>query len=114
MSTIADNVLRVSARIDAAARAVQRDPASITLIGLNGNRILASGNALWEGPNAANGQVHTGEIDGIGSLRGTQAVFELDGCSATLVLEAQGLAVLEESGCGGLNVSFVGRYRREK
>lgn len=90
------------------------DPASITLIGLNGNRILASGNALWEGPNAANGQVHTGEIDGIGSLRGAQAVFELDGCSATLVLEAQGLAVLEESGCGGLNVSFVGRYRREK
>ena len=33
---------------------------------------------------------------------------------ATLALEAQGLTVLEESGCGGMNVSFVGNYRREK
>lgn len=90
------------------------DPASITLIGLSGNRVFASGNALWEGPNAANGQVHTGEIEGIGHLKGGKAVFDLDGCSATLALEAQGLTVLEESGCGGMNVSFVGNYRREK
>ena len=46
--------------------------------------------------------------------QGAKAVFDLDGCSATLALEAQGLAVLEESGCGGMNVSFVGNYRREK
>ncbi|EIK98550.1 hypothetical protein PMM47T1_00890 [Pseudomonas sp. M47T1] len=35
MSTIADNVLRVSARIDAAAKAVQRDPASIGLLAVS-------------------------------------------------------------------------------
>ncbi|WP_455923877.1 YggS family pyridoxal phosphate-dependent enzyme [Pseudomonas putida] len=35
MSTIADNVLRVSARIDAAAHAVQRDPASIGLLAVS-------------------------------------------------------------------------------
>lgn len=89
-------------------------PASITLIGLSGNRIYASGSALWQGPNAAGGQVHTGEIDGIGTLKGAKAIFDLDGCFATLALDAQGLTVLEEDGCGGLNVSFVGNYRREK
>ncbi|WAH59161.1 YggS family pyridoxal phosphate-dependent enzyme [Pseudomonas silvicola] len=35
MSTIADNVLRVSARIHDAARAVQRDPASIGLLAVS-------------------------------------------------------------------------------
>lgn len=90
------------------------DPASLTLIGLSGNRVFASGNALWEGPNAANGQVHTGEINGIGQLKGGKAVFDLDGCSATLALKTQGLVVENESGCGGMNVSFIGDYRKEK
>jgi hypothetical protein len=77
------------------------------------NRVYASGPAVWNGPAASHGQVNVGEIQGIGMLDGRKAVFDLDGCAATLALEDKGLEVEDESGCGGLNVTFKGTYRRK-
>ena len=89
------------------------DSADITLIGLHGNKVLASGQAIWLGPNAAQGQVHTGGIDGVGHIKAGKAVFDLDGCTATIALAGAGVVVEEESGCGGLNVTFIGNYRKK-
>lgn len=87
--------------------------ADITLIGLHGNKVVASGSAVWLGPNAAQGQVHTGEIEGVGQIKAGKAIFDLDGCTATIALTATGLVVQDESGCGGLNVTFIGDYRKK-
>jgi len=51
-------------------------------------------------------------IIGIGQLKSERAIFDFDGCSATMVLKTSGVKVEEESGCGGVNVSFVGEYKR--
>jgi uncharacterized protein len=90
-----------------------KDQASLLLVGLSDNRVYASGSAVWNGPNAVDGQVNVGEIQGVGVLKGGKAVFDLQGCAATLVLEDKGLEVEDESGCGGLNVTFNGTYRRK-
>jgi uncharacterized protein len=89
-----------------------KDQASLLLVGLSDHRLYASGSAVWNGPNAANGQVNVGEIQGVGVLEGGKAVFDLHGCAATLALGDKGIEVEDESGCGGLNVTFKGTYRR--
>lgn len=88
------------------------ETASILLIGLNGNQVYISGSAVWIGPNAANGQVNTGEIVGVGKLKNGKAVFDFDGCNAIIVKRQSDLFVEEESGCGGVGVSFMGNYKR--
>ena len=90
-----------------------KDSASLLLIGMMGKKVYVAGDALWLGPNAANGQVNTGEMIGIGELKSGRAVFDLDGCTATMALNENGVKVEEESGCGGMNVSFVGEYKRK-
>ncbi len=90
-----------------------KDIAALLLVGLSGDRFYISGSAIWRGPNAANGQVNTGEIDGIGSLKSGKATFDLDGCTGEMVLKDDRVVVEEESGCGGMNVSFVGEYRKK-
>ena len=87
-----------------------KDNAEIMLVGLNGNQIYISGNAFWYGPNAANGQVNTGNIEGIGKLKSGKAVF--DRCEAIISRENGELFVENESGCGGLNVTFNGNYKK--
>jgi len=89
-----------------------KDSANLFLIGMSGGKIYVNGSALWFGANADNGQIHTGEIIGIGQLKSERAIFDFDGCSATMVLKISGVKVEEESGCGGVNVSFVGEYKR--
>jgi uncharacterized protein len=89
------------------------DEASLLLVGLSDNRVYASGAAVWKGPDAVKGQVNVGEIQGVGVLKGGKAVFDLQGCAATLALKGKGLEVEDESGCGGLNVTFNGTYRRK-
>src|SRR5262249_51543075 len=91
-----------------------RDEASLLLVGLSDNRVYVSGSAAWKGPNAANGQVNVGEMQGVGVLEGPMAVFDLHGCTARLALHDKGLEVEDESGCGGLNVTFNGSYRRRE
>ena len=90
-----------------------KDSANLLLIGMMGKKVYVTGDALWLGPNAANGQVNTGEMVGIGELKSGRAVFDLDGCTATMALNENGVKVEEESGCGGMNVSFVGEYKRK-
>ena len=89
------------------------DAADLTLLGLHGNKVYAAGNAIWQGPNAAQGQVHTGEIDGVGQIKTGKVVFDLEDCSATLALTPAGLTVEDASGCGGMNVTFIGDYRKQ-
>jgi uncharacterized protein len=87
--------------------------AALLLIGLSNNRVYLSGSSLWQGPNAANSQVHTGEIAGIGTTTQEKLSFNLDGCKGELQLTKKGLIVTNESGCGGMNVSFNGEYRKK-
>lgn len=87
--------------------------ANLVVVGLNGGRLLLSGNAIWLGANAAKGQVNVGAIDGVASVRGGNATFDGDGCHAELALKAQVLTVVRDADCGGLNVSFAGDYRRK-
>jgi len=95
---------------------VDQDQSSITVLGLKDGRLAIDGSALWLGPNAAQGQVNTGE------LRGRTAVPTLAGvvryvdeeCHATLRLRADVLEITDEQGCGGMNVTFNGQYKRIK
>lgn len=85
------------------------DAADLTLLGLHGNKVYAAGNAIWQGSNT----VHTGEIDGVGQIKTGKVVFDLEDCSATLALTPAGLTVEDASGCGGMNVTFIGDYRKQ-
>lgn len=92
--------------------------ASLTLIGLKGDRVQIEGSAIWLGPNAQQGQVHVGQINLIGQASdATLPFYEYDdapGCNGTIVLRSVGVKVEQESGCGGHNVTFNGDYRRVK
>lgn len=88
---------------------------SIDIIGSTSGRLLVDGAAFWYGSNARSGQVNDGvmrgETDTIAADGGAR--FDVDGCKARLQLRGDTLVVSEESGCGGLNVSFNGSYRRQ-
>lgn len=87
--------------------------ASLLLVGLSGNRVHISGTAIWRGPNAAIGQINTGEIEAIGTVTNGKVTFDSDGCNGELRSRSVGVTVEKESGCGGLNVSFVGEYQKK-
>lgn len=92
-----------------------KDKASIAVLGLKTGRLYISGTALWFGPNASIGQVNDGEMKGYTKLLapGSIASFDSEGCSAKLELRGSLLEISGESGCGGLNVSFNGQYKRK-
>ena len=90
-----------------------KDSASLSIVGLQDQRVYVAGDAVWYGPNAANGQVNVGEIRGVGTLRNGLLAYDSDGCTATLALQRGGLAVKEDDGCGGMHVTFMGDYRRK-
>lgn len=94
---------------------LDKDTASISILGLRSARLFISGTALWYGPNSKIGQVNDGEMRGYSGHIGQDGVasFDSDGCSARLALHEDILQVTEESGCGGLNVSFNGQYRKK-
>ena len=88
------------------------DPsATITLLRLADGRISVSGAAYWVGPNP--GQVHSGEMMGEAIDTGKRAVLDADGCRSQFLLAERRLIVESDEGCGGLNLSFVGEYRRK-
>lgn len=93
---------------------VDTDTAELYVIGLRGGKIYVDGNAVWNGPNAENGQVNVGQLLGNADLRGATAIYSEgdDGCRANLVFSANALKVYDETGCGGLNVTFNGSYRK--
>jgi uncharacterized protein len=92
-----------------------KNAATVSVVGLRSGRLFISGTALWYGPNAKIGQVNDGEMLGHSNQVGLNGVatFDSEGCSAKLALHDNVLEVTEESGCGGLNVTFNGQYRRK-
>jgi uncharacterized protein len=94
---------------------VDKDAATISIIGLRTGRLYVSGTALWYGPQANIGQVNDGQMDGYTErvTTGNTASFDSDGCSANLLLRGNLLEVKDETGCGGLNVTFNGTYQRK-
>lgn len=89
------------------------DTATFSIVGLQEGKVYLAGDAIWQGPNAANGQVNVGEIRGVATLRNGLLAYDSDGCTATLALQRGGLAVKDDDGCGGMHVTFVGDYRRK-
>jgi len=86
------------------------ESAQVVLVRLDGGQLSASGIAYWVGANE--GQVNSGELNGTARIDGARATFREGGCEAVFALLGGKLFVESESGCGGLNVSFVGEYRR--
>ena len=88
------------------------DSADIILIALDNSKIYVEGSSIWIG-NVKTGNVNTGEMRGLGELRGSvlgESVKD-ELCSARLILTANNTLVVEgESGCGGMNVTFKGEY----
>jgi hypothetical protein len=65
--------------------------------------------------NATTGNVNVGQLQGVGTLVGSilQETVAEELCSAKLILTINNtLAIVGESGCGGMNVTFNGEYRR--
>ena len=91
---------------------IGRHSASIKLIGLNNNAVYIIGEAYWLGPNWKIGQIHDGVIDGIGKLNNEKLLFDIDECKGQISLSKKSLIVKNESGCGGMNVSFNGDYKK--
>lgn len=94
---------------------VDKDTATLSIIGLRTGRLYVSGTSLWYGPQANIGQVNDGQMDGytVRVIAGNSARFDNDGCSANLLLRGNLLEVQGETGCGGLNVTFNGTYQRK-
>ena len=94
---------------------IDKNAATITIIGLRTGRLYVSGTALWYGRQANIGQVNDGQMDGYTNrvIAGNTAIFDNDGCSANLLQRDNLLEVQGETGCGGLNVTFNGTYQRK-
>jgi uncharacterized protein len=92
-----------------------KDRATISVLGLKNGRLFLSGTAIWAGPKANTGQVNTGEMEAYvkQQVQDGMALFDSDGCTAQLRLTGNTLEVKDESGCGGLNVTFDGQYKRK-
>lgn len=90
-----------------------RDTSDFYLIGLDDGRVHISGFSIWLGPNAKMGQINTGEMQGMGKIRGNIIQFDSDECSASIKLTVKGMQITDESGCGGLNVTFNGDYLKQ-
>lgn len=83
---------------------------------LGDGRVRVQGDATWVG-NPKTGNVNTGQIDGTFALNGDKVIYNDDGgdqgCRFTMTFTRDLLIVTDDNGnCGGLNVSFDGRYKR--
>ncbi len=83
--------------------------AYIDLIKLESNKYNLSGTSVWIG-NSSHGLVNIGEIDGVVTSDGNQMNYDVDGCTLQILLNPNSLVISKDNGCGGLNVSFNGRY----
>ena len=89
------------------------DSSNILLIALDNSKIFVQGYAIWVG-NVKTGNVNTGELSGIGELKGsivTESVKD-ELCSTRFILTANNTLLVdgEQIGCGGMNVTFKGEY----
>lgn len=90
-----------------------RDSATLLLIGLADGRVWLDGQAFWIGPNAEQGQVNEGSLELFAPLRNDVLTFDEGGdCKGELRRVRGGVQMRSGYGCGGLNVTFTGFYRR--
>jgi hypothetical protein len=114
---------------DWAGRWARDDEASIT-IKVEGAALTVSGQATWGAHDPARvkrGGVNTGDIDSVATPRGNLIaigagydgtnppdVSNINYCLALLQLFGPYLAVEDNTGCGGMNVTFTGVYLRQR
>jgi uncharacterized protein len=84
--------------------------ATVTLLRLADNRIYVSGSAYGVGENP--GQVNLGQMEGEAVSEGKRATLDADGCLGQFSLIKGHLIVESNKGCGGIGVSFIGKYKR--
>jgi len=80
-----------------------------------GGKITFAGNATWVGTNF--GQVNTGNLKRTLELKGNTALYNWGDkdsikCQLKFVFEKKYLQIEQKGFCGGLNVSFAGKYKR--
>lgn len=73
------------------------------------NRLAVHGYATW----GAGNNIHTGEVDASAApVNNVLSLKEDYGCAAVLRLVGEFLVVSDNLGCGGVNVSFSGVYKK--
>jgi hypothetical protein len=80
---------------------------------LKNGEVRVSGDSSWVG-NERTGNVNVGSVDGIFALQVNKLFFKgSDGCRFTITFGGDSLQITEDNQqCGGMNVSFDGKYRR--
>jgi hypothetical protein len=81
-----------------------------------GHVLVVSGAACWPGCNASGKSrvPNVGDLDGKATpTNGHLRIGSDDGCAAELWLAGPYLVVVDNLGCGGMNVSFTGIYQRK-
>ena len=102
-------------RVDKRSR-FDRDSATLNVWLLKDGQVRVAGDSTWVG-NEATGNVNVGNVDGIFALQGNKLFFKSgevdDDCHFTIMFTEGFLLVQGDNlQCGGLNVSFDGKYRR--
>lgn len=102
-------------RIDKTGR-FDRDSAELNVWLLKDGQVRVAGDSTWVG-NARTGNVNVGEVDGIFALQGSKLLFkdggQGDNCHFAITFGVDSLMVTEDTQeCGGINVSFDGKYRK--
>jgi len=95
---------------------LDKNSATLNVWLLKDDRVRIQGDAIWIG-NAKTGNVNDGEVDEIFDSRGNKAFSNSSagggGCSFTAMFGARSLTVSDDTmNCGGLNVTFDGKYQR--
>jgi hypothetical protein len=128
-AALVDQSTASPALADWAGRWVRDDETSIT-IKVKGAALSLSGQATWgahDPERVKRGGVNTGEIDTVATPRGSLIaigsgydgasppdVTKVDDCRARLRLFGPYLVIEDNTGCGGMNVSFTGVYTRRR
>ena len=107
---------RVSGEYTTIAKRGDPNSSSLDVWLLKDGQVRVKGNSTWVG-NARIGNVHVGEVDGIFELRDGKVFLKEgegdDQCRFTITFGANSLIVTDDNQkCGGMNVSFDGRYRK--
>src|SRR6266850_3124400 len=102
-------------RVDQRGR-FDRDSAELNVWLLKDGQVRVAGDATWVG-NASTGNVNVGEVDGVFALQGNKLFLKSgdgdDDCRFRITFGVDSLVVTEDNlKCGGLNVSFDGKYRK--
>ena len=102
-------------RVDKSGR-LDRDSAELNVWLLRDGQVRVAGESTWVG-NEKTGNVNVGDVDGVFALQGSKLFLKSgdgdDDCRFTITFGVDSLVITEDNlKCGGLNVSFDGKYRK--